>query len=79
VKLGQSFLISLFANYVDRTVWDHVEIDPYTMLNSVISYRAGSMEIALSVSNLLNNRHLEHPQGDEIGRSMVLSVMYHIY
>jgi len=32
----------------------------------------GNMEIGLSASNLLNNKHQEHPQGDEVGRFAVL-------
>ena len=71
-------MINVFANYVDSTVWDGQEIDSYMLLNSSIRYRAGDTEIALSAFNLLNNRHQEHPDGDEIGRSVVLSLMYKI-
>lgn len=80
VKPDRSFLFSLFANYVNGTVWDDIEIDPYIMLNSVVSYKpfGGNMEIVLSVSNLLNDRHLEHPQGKEVGRSAVLCLIYQI-
>ena len=80
VKSGRGLLFSVFANYVDGTVWDDREIAPYTMLNSVVSYKpfGGNMEIALSVSNLLNDRHQEHPQGKEVGRSAVLCLMYQI-
>ena len=77
-RLGQNLTISVFANYVDSTVWDGQEIDSYMLLNSSIRYRAGDTEIALSAFNLLNNRHQEHPDGDEIGRSVVLSLMYKI-
>jgi outer membrane receptor for ferrienterochelin and colicin len=75
-KLGQGLLISLFANHVDKTAWDNIEIDPYTMLNSAVSYRTRDerMQIALSVTTLLNDKHKEHPQGDEICRSVVLSL-----
>jgi iron complex outermembrane receptor protein len=79
IKSRRGFLVNVFANYVDRTVWDDVEIEPYVMLNSALSYRIGSVKAGLSVFNLLNDRHLEHPQGDEIGRFMVLSLMYQIY
>jgi hypothetical protein len=77
---GQGFLISLFANYVDGTVWEEDQIDPYTVLNSVISFRGfgDRIEVSLTVANLLNNKHLEHPQGDEIGRSIALGLMYRI-
>ena len=75
-ELVRGFFVSLFANYVDGTVWDDVEIDHYALLNSVVSYRLGNIEIGLSASNLLNNEHMEHPQGDEVGRSAVLSLVY---
>jgi outer membrane receptor protein involved in Fe transport len=77
--MGKNFLISVFANYVDKTLWENMELDPYMMLNSMISYKMGAVEARLSVSNILNDRHLEHPQGGEIGRFMVLSLTYHIY
>ena len=78
-KLGKSMRVSLFANYVDRTVWDGVEINSYTLLNSMISYKMGNTDIALSAFNVLNNRHQEHPQGDEVGRSVVLSLTHQIW
>ena len=79
LRLGRSFLINVFANYVDGTVWENTEVDPYMILNSMISYKMGAVEARLSISNILNDRHLEHPQGDEIGRSMVLSLTYRMY
>ena len=80
VKPGRGFLFSVFANYVDGIVWDDTEIDPYTMLNSVVSYSplGESLDITLSVSNLLNDKHIEHPEGAEVGRSMILRLMYGI-
>ena len=79
-KPGWSFLFNLFANYVDETVWDDAQIDPYIMLNFVVSHRplGGNLDITLSVSNLLNNKHIEHPEGAEVGRSMILRLMYEI-
>ena len=77
-RLGQDLTISVFANYVDSTVWDDQEIDSYILLNSSVRYMVGDTEIALSAFNLLNNEHQEHPKGDEIGRSVVLSLMYKI-
>ncbi|MFC1716481.1 TonB-dependent receptor plug domain-containing protein [Candidatus Poribacteria bacterium] len=80
VKPGQGLLFSVFANYVDGIVWNDKEIDSYIMLNSVVSYRpfGESLDITLSVSNLLNNEHIEHPEGTEVGRSIILRLMYQI-
>ena len=78
MEFRQKLMISLFANYVDKTVWDSIEIKPYTMLNSVVSYRTESMEIGISTYNLLNKEHLEHPEGDKIGRSIMLRFLYQI-
>ncbi|MFC1713020.1 TonB-dependent receptor plug domain-containing protein [Candidatus Poribacteria bacterium] len=79
VEIGHNLLVNLFANYVGKTIWDGVELEPYILLNSVVSYRAKSIEIGLSISNLLNDRHLENPEGDEVGRSVVLSLTRPIY
>jgi len=72
--------ISLFANYVDKTKWDNVEIDSYAILNSVINYEIfnGKTNLALSVSNLLNNKHMEHPDGEEVERSIAFKVTHRI-
>ena len=79
INLGRNFLLSLFANYVSAMYkGDKLVIDPYMMFNSVIGYRLGSTKIGLSVSNLLDDRHIEHPDGGEIGRSVVLSLTYKI-
>ena len=71
-------MLSLFANYVDKTVWEDMESDSYILVNSVLSCRTGGVDIGLSVYNLLNNRHQEHPQGMEIGRTAVLNLTYQI-
>ena len=71
-------MISVFANYVDRTVWDGVEIDPYLLLNATLNYRIGNAAVGLSAFNLLNKRHKQYPQGEEVGRSMVLSLTHKI-
>jgi len=78
VELKRGFLISLYANYVDETVWEGEKIDPYILLNFVIKYKLNNLELTCSVSNLLNNRHLEHPAGKEIGRSVILGLVYQI-
>ncbi len=78
IEIKHDLLVSLFANYVSRTIWDDVELEAYMLLNSVVSYRTKSLEIALSISNLLNNRHREHPEGVKVGRSMVLSLTHQI-
>ena len=78
IKPGQNLSISLFANYMSGRVRIEERVDPYLMLNSALSYSLGGTEIGLSVSNLLNDKHLEYPGGDEIGRSMILSLMYRI-
>ena len=76
INAGPSLLVSLFANHVDRTVWEGKEVKPYTLLNAVAKYKVRDLEFTFSVSNLLNNRYVEHPAGDEIGRSAVLSMIY---
>ena len=79
IRPGKNILVSLFANYVSGIVEEGTEVDPYIMLNSVVSYTLGTAKIGLSVSNLLNDKHLEHPDGNEIGRSMILSLTYQIH
>ena len=78
--MGNGFLVSLFANYVDRTIWDNTELESYTMLNLVVSHRplSENLDVTLSVYNLLNDQHIEHPEGTEVGRSMTLRLMYRI-
>lgn len=78
INPGRNFFISIFANYVGGLKTEGVEIDSYIMLNSVISYSFGVAEIGLSISNLLDNRHLEHPDGNEIGRTIILNLTYQI-
>lgn len=79
IEIGRDFLINVFANYVSKTTWDSVDLESYTLLNSVISYRARGMEARISISNMLNNRHREHPEGDEVGRSITFSLTYRTY
>jgi outer membrane receptor protein involved in Fe transport len=78
IKPGKSHLVNLFANYVSRTHHDNEEIETCIMHNFAISCELGGNEIGLSVSNILDNKHLEHPDGNEIGRSMILSLMHRI-
>ena len=81
-NIGQNSLFSIFANYVDKTVWkddwEAEKVDSYTLLNFAASHRLldGDLEIALSVFNLLDDRHLEHPEGTEVGRSVLLKMIY---
>ncbi len=81
VKIGYGFLGSIFANYVSRTIWDshNVELEPYALVNFVLSYRKKNMEIGLSVFNLLDSKHREHPDGEEVGRSVILSLKQQIH
>lgn len=76
MELKQRLLVSLYVNYVDGTVWGRQTIASYILLNSVIRYRLRDLDFTLSVSNLLNDRHLEHPDGQEIGRSIILGFVY---
>ena len=69
-------MISLCTNYVDKTVWEGKDVKSYTLLNSVAKYKVRDLEFTLSISNLLNNRYVEHPAGDELGRYAVLSMIY---
>lgn len=78
-KIGYDLTFSLFANYVGKAAWGDKELDSYTILNSVVCYRKKTFEIGLSINNLLNNRHLEHPEGSEIGRTVIISLKRQIY
>lgn len=79
VNPRRNLFISLFANYVGAGTKKDSESDSYIMINSSVKYILGKAEIGLSISNLLNDRHIEHPDGSEIGRSIVLNLTYQIH
>lgn len=52
------------------------ETDAYTLVDLWLGYRFWDekMELAVSASNLFNDKHREHPLGDEIGRKWLVNV-----
>lgn len=74
----RNLMFSVYGNYISETSWDGYEVPGYSIINSAVNYRVGKFSVNLSVSNLLNKQHIEHPQGEMIGRSMILSLAYEL-
>jgi iron complex outermembrane receptor protein len=79
-KMGNGYSASLTAHYVDETYWENLggDADSYTLVNARIAreFLDEKMEIALNAYNLLNDKHREHPWGEEIGERIFVTVRY---
>ena len=77
-KLKNDITANIIAHYVSPTEWDNVKVDAYTLVNARMGYSmmGGHTEITLSAFNLFNNKHREHPLGDEIGRRITAGLTY---
>ncbi len=71
----------LWANYYDRTELNGIGIDSYVLVNGSVNYgflfsnhTAG--KVFLRVTNLLDDLHREHPEGDAYG--MILSCGFQV-
>lgn len=78
LKFGNGIRANVVAHYVSQTEWDRVKLDAYTLVNARIAYAMMEehAEISVSAFNLLNNKHREHPLGDEIGRRITAGLTY---
>jgi iron complex outermembrane receptor protein len=79
-RMGNGYSASLTAHYVDETFWENLggDADSYTLVNARIAreFLDEKMEIALSIYNLLDDRHREHPWGEEIGQRIFVTICY---
>jgi len=69
---GNHFSAMLWANFRDNTELDDFAIDSYLLINGSVSYQfpvaSGTTGQAfIRFFNLLDDKHREHPQGDEYG------------
>ena len=67
---------NIVAHYISQTEWGSLKVDAYTLVNARVAYSmmAEDAEISASAFNLLNNKHREHPWGDEIGRRLTVGL-----
>lgn len=79
---GLSATIS--AHYVDKTVWGSLlsgdqEIEDYILTNARLAYAINKpdLELAVSVFNLFNDKHREHPWGEKIGQRILFTLALH--
>ena len=79
---GLSATIS--AHYVDKTTWGNLlsgdqEIDDYILTNARLAYAIDDpeLELAVSVFNLFNDKHREHPLGEKIGQRILFTLSCH--
>jgi iron complex outermembrane receptor protein len=79
-KMGNGYSASLTAHYVDETFWEEVGegVNSYTLVNARVAreFLDEKMEIALSIYNLLDDKHREHPWGEEIGQKIFVTICY---
>ena len=67
------FSANFLAHYVDATekteTWAYGKVDSYTLVNARIGYRFynNRLEMAVTVFNLLNEKHYEYPGNDKQG------------
>jgi len=73
---------NIVAHYVSQTEYYsyNMRFNAYTLVNARVAYSmiAEHAEAAVSGFNLFNNKHREHPLGDEIGRKLMFSLQYKI-
>ena len=69
---------NIVAHYISQTENYNTRLDAYMLVNARVAYSMMEerSEISLSAFNLLNNKHREHPLGDEIGRKLIGSISY---
>jgi outer membrane receptor protein involved in Fe transport len=78
---GKNFNATLWANFRDATELDDFAIDSYVLVNGSVSYEflveGGTKGQAfVRFFNLLNDKHREHPQGDEYGLIMTAGLQF---
>jgi len=78
LKCKNRISTNVAAHYVSQTEWNGVKVDAYTLVNVKVAYSMmeEGAEISLSAFNLLNQKHREHPWGDEIGRRITAGLTY---
>jgi len=78
LKFRNGIRTNVVAHYVSQTEWDGVKADAYTLVNARVAYSmmGEQSEISISAFNLLNNKHREHPLGDEISRRITAGLTY---
>ena len=78
LKFGNGITANIAAHYVSQTRWDGALTDAYTLVNAKLTYcmMAERAEITISAFNLSNNKHREHPWGDELGRRTTAGLTY---
>ena len=78
LKFATGITANVVAHYVSQTRWDGVMTDAYTLVNAKLAYAMMTehAEISVSAFNLFNNKHREHPLGDEIGRRITAGLTY---
>lgn len=71
---SERWSVMLWANWRDASEFDAIPVDSYLLLNGSVSYRfdvahkdSGPGQAFVRFFNLLNDKHREHPQGDEYG------------
>ncbi len=81
--MGNGYHASLMAHYVEGTSWEAMgadigNVDSYTLVNVRIArdFLNDKVEVAVTGYNLLNDKHREHPWGEEIGRRFYLTICY---
>ena len=72
--IGDKCILTVYGHYVSKAEYslialeDTMKIDDYFLLNARLGYRVNdTIEIAVSGSNLLDDKHREAPFGEEIG------------
>ncbi len=76
---GAGWTATIAAHYVDKTTWETLredrEIDDYILTNARLAYTLPDpdLELALSVFNLFNDKHQEHPLGEKIGQRILFT------
>lgn len=77
-RMVNGYSASLTAHYVDKTSWENLggDVDSYTLVNARVAreFLDEKMEIALSIYNLLDDKHREHPWGEEIGQKIFVTI-----
>jgi len=73
---GLSFIID--THYVDKIYTWNTEVDDYILTNARIGYdfEKPNLGCAVSVFNLFDVRHREHPLGEEIGQRILFTLSY---
>ena len=80
-KAGSYFSGMLWANFRGSTELDDVAIDSYVLVNGSVSYNfdvawGATGQAFIRFFNLLNDKHREHPQGDEYGLIMTAGLQF---